>query len=460
MKLRHKLIFFAATPLLLALCLIALVVRYQSVSLGQQQRATIETAYLSSKDAELRHYVDIATHAVMHLYESGKNDEATRNAAMRILTQMDYGDDGYFFVYDYDANTLVHPRQPELVGRNMWNWENVDGTHTIRKLIARAQNGGGFERYLWQKPSSNTVAPKLAYVVALPKWGWIIGTGLYLDDVDAALAQIDNQVSGHIRETMLLIAVIAILSVLVIACFGLVLNVSEHRVADAKLKQLAQRVVHTQEEERARLSRDLHDGVSQRLVSIRLQTEAALIRLEGSPEQAQRAHAAFEKTLGQMNDLLGEIRHISHDLRPAILDDLGLSSALQHLCEEWAAHCGLHIEFHAEGRADALSDVANTVLFRVAQEALNNVRRHAQAGMVEMQLSSDKRQTTLSIRDDGKGFDTGRIANHPRRGIGLRNMAERLEAVGGEFLISSSALGTLVQARIPLDASRVPHSEG
>lgn len=457
MKLRHKVIFFAITPLLIALCVIALVVRHQTVELGQQQRASIQEAYQSSKDAELRHYVDLAIHSISHLYESGRNDAATKEAAKNILAQLDYGDDGYFFVYDFQGNTIMHPRQPELLGQNLWDWNNADGTKTIQRLIARANNGGGFERYLWKKPSSNTVAPKLGYVVALPNWGWVVGTGIYLDDVDAAMAKIDEQVSGHIRETMLLIAAIAIFSVLVIACCGLVLNISEHRVADAKLKQLAQRVVRSQEEERARLSRDLHDGISQHLVSIKLQTEAAIIRLDGTPEQALSARALFEKTAGQINDVLGEVRRISHDLRPAILDDLGLASALQHLCNEWSAHAALQISFRDGGNTDSTSVVADTVLFRIAQEALTNIKRHAQATQVAINLIGDAHDVTLEIRDNGIGFDTGQIDKHPKRGIGLRNMAERLEAVGGRFTISSSPQGTIVLAKIPHTAKASIH---
>jgi two-component system NarL family sensor kinase len=84
-----------------------------------------------------------------------------------------------------------------------------------------------------------------------------------------------------------------------------------------------------------RLSRDLHDGISQWLVSIKLQIEAALERLRGTPEQAAAARAGFEKTATQINGVLAEVRRISHDLRPAILDDLGLAAALEHLCGEW-----------------------------------------------------------------------------------------------------------------------------
>jgi len=461
MKLRQKIIFLAIAPLILALCAIAIAVRHQAISLGKQQRTTIEAAYLASKEAELKHYVALATRSIAHLYDSGRSDEATLNEAKKILAKLDYGNDGYFFVYDQQGKNLMHPRQPELVGQNLWGLKDANGNLTVQHLIDRAKNGGGFERYLWQKPSSRTIAPKLAYVVALPKWGWIVGTGLYLDDVDDALNKIDTQVSGNIRNTMLWIAGIAILSSIVVALSGLVLNISEHRVADAKLKVLAQRVVRSQEDERARLSRDLHDGISQWLVSIKLQIEAGIIKLSGNAGQVASARSAFERTAGQLNDVLGEVRRISHDLRPAILDDLGLAAALDHLAHEWEEHAGIPIAFHADGDTDGMPDVANTVLFRIAQEALTNIARHAKANQITLQLEGklrgNKQQVSLTVRDDGVGFDIDKIDGNPRCGIGLRNMVERLEAVGGQLKLNSSSAGTTVRATISRDDSDVPY---
>ncbi|MBW9332546.1 histidine kinase [Herbaspirillum sp. RU 5E] len=452
MKLRQKIIFLAIVPLCLAFAAIALVVRYQAVELARQQRSTIEAAYLASKNTELRHYVDLAQHALAHLYDTGRTDDAIKEEARRILADLEFGDDGYFFVYDDQGRSIMHPRQPELVGREMWDWRDASGSPTIQHLIERAHQGGGFERYLWRKPSSKTVAPKLGYVIALPRWGWVIGTGIYLDDVEAALAQVDHQNSGYLHQTMLLIAIIALSSALAVGLAGLLLNLSEHRVADAKLRQLAQRVVRSQEEERARLSRDLHDGISQWLVSIKLQIEAALERLRGTPEQAAVARAGFEKTATQINGVLAEVRRISHDLRPAILDDLGLAAALEHLCGEWRESSPqTQIVFeHERQREDgaALSDVVNTVLFRVAQEALTNIARHANASQIRMRLYDGHNLLMLQVQDNGNGFDPGQVDDHSRHGIGLRNMRERMEAVGGELAIDSSAAGTSISAVI------------
>ncbi|MET0264812.1 MAG: cache domain-containing protein [Duganella sp.] len=447
MKLRQKVIFLAITPLILALCAIALAVQHQSALLAQQQRDTIQQAYLSSKEAELRHYVALANHSISHLYNSGRNDEATRNEAKRILESLSYGDDGYFFLYDMEGRALMHPRQPELVGQNLYGLRDQLGRPTIRNLLERARNGGGLERYMWVKPSTQKAVAKLGYVIALPRWGWMMGTGLYLDDVDRALAQIDAQQSGNIQNTMLWIAAIAIAAALLVAGAGLVLNVSEHRVADAKLKVLAQRVVESQEEERARLSRDLHDGISQWLVSIKLQIEAGMIRLASpKPAQQQAALAVFEHAAGQLSNVMGEVRRISHNLRPAILDDLGLAAALHHLGQEYTLSSGTPVHFDTSGVVDALSDVVNTVLFRVAQEALTNIERHAGARRIDISLVGEGGGVTLRICDDGGGFDAEGIASHPKHGIGLRNMMERIDAIGGRFGIESSGSGTILTA--------------
>jgi len=447
MKLRQKVIFLAITPLILALCAIALAVRHQSLLLAQQQRETIQQAYLSSKEAELKHYVALASHSISHLYDSGRNDEATRDEAMRILSSLSYGDDGYFFLYDMQGNTLMHPRQPELVGQNLFGLRDEHGQLTIQNLLQRARAGGGLERYMWVKPSTRKPVAKLGYVIAMPKWGWMMGTGIYLDDVEQALAKIDVQQSGNIHNTMLWITGIAIAAAVAVASSGLALNISELRVADAKLKVLAQRVVESQEEERARLSRDLHDGISQWLVSIKLQIEAGIIRLtSGRPEQQQAAQAVFEHAADQLSNVMAEVRRISHNLRPALLDDLGLAAALHHLAKEYTLSSGTPVHFEASGCTDGLPDVANTVLFRLAQEALTNIERHAAASRIDITLAGETAGVTLRIRDDGHGFDAEGIAQHPKRGIGLRNMMERMDAIGGRFEILSSTDGTIVTA--------------
>ncbi|MES2106546.1 MAG: cache domain-containing protein [Pseudomonadota bacterium] len=450
MKLRYKIILFAIIPLLLAFLGIALAVLHQTTLLAQQQRSTVEQAYMASKEAELKHYVTLGMAAISDLYVLDKPDAETMNEAKEILSKLDYGNDGYFYVYDMHGNNLMHPRQPDLVGRDLWNLTDPEGNRTIQNLIAKAKQGGGVVRYLWEKPSTHKMAPKLGYVVALDKWGWMLGTGIYLDDVDTALNKIDIQVAKNIQSTMFWITGIAITSALLVALCGLALNISESRVNEAKLKVLAQSVVKSQEDERARLSRDLHDGLSQLLVSIKLQIESGLAKLMGQPAQADAARVSFSRATTQLNDALGELRRISHDLRPAMLDDLGLAAAFEQLAGEFAAASSLPVHFEASGHTAGLSAVGNTVLFRVAQEALTNIHKHAvHVTEVSMLLSGDARQVRLLISDNGAGFDVADIASNPRRGIGLSNMKERLDAVKGQLEVHSNSGGTQVIASIP-----------
>jgi two-component system NarL family sensor kinase len=421
-------------------------VQMQQHALGRRERALVDGEYMNARRAELRHYVDLGLSTVKPLYDTGRDDEATRAAAIRLLRSLDYGDDGYFFVYDLDGHVLMHSRQPDLVGQNLWELRDPQGRATIQRLIAQAQAGGGYVEYLWRKPSTGQIAPKLGYVVALPRWHWMVGTGLYLDDIHAAEAQMDRQVSANIRQTLLWIAVIAGGGVALISLSGLWLNLSELRVADAKLRVLARQVVRSQEDERAHLARELHDGTSQTLVSAKLLIESAVDQLE---RESREAPPLLKKALARLNDLLTEMRRISHRLRPAMLDTLGLPAALKVLAGEADGHVAPQVSCHLQGEEFVLPDEVKTVLFRVAQEGVANAAKHAHAAQVRLALRFERDGVTLSVEDDGRGFDLQAVQFDPHRGIGLRNMRERLASIDGQFEVTSViGGGTRLQARI------------
>ncbi|WP_439683958.1 Signal transduction histidine kinase [Cupriavidus oxalaticus] len=450
MKLRQKILLLAVAPLAVAMLGIAFAVRYQATQLAQHERALVEAAYLQSKEMELRHYVELAQSAIAPMVRSGRADLATRQAAMEALARLDYGPDGYFFLYDMQGRNLMHPRQPELVGKDLWTMRDAEGTLPIQKLISAAKAGGGAVRYQWKKPSSQQLAPKLGYVMAVPEWGWMLGTGIYLDDVERTLRQLDARAETDIRETMAWIGVIAAISILLVAASGLALNVSEHREADAKLRQLAQRVVQSQEEERARLSRELHDGISQLLVSVKLVLETATNRLRLAPSEGAAVAPVLGMALNRLDTVFNEVRRVARNLRPALLDDLGLFAALQHLAREMQGGSRLEIDVTQRGTPRELPDEQATALFRIAQEALTNVERHAGARHVSVSLAFDADATRLTVRDDGAGFDVPRMQLDPRRGIGLRNLGERIAALCGQFDIVSGSGGTELVASLPL----------
>ena len=441
MRPRSKFLLLAILPLLVSLGLIALAMRQQQQDLSRRERQVVETAYMAAKQTELLNHVGLARSLLAPLYDTRRDDAQTLAEALRLLSTMDYGIDGYFFVFDTGGRNLLHPRQPELQNQDLWDLKDAQGVPLIRELIARAHEGGGFVQYLWQKPSTRTLTPKLAYAISLPRWNMVIGTGLYLDDIQGTLTQIDRQVDENVASTMLWIAGIALFGVVLIGGSGMVLNFSEAKVADAKLRNLARQVVKSQEDERAHLSRELHDSTSQTLVSIKLLLESAATQLgrEATPPALQRA-------VQRLGDALHEVRRISHRLRPAELDTLGLPAALDDLAEEFNQHGRVRIALRLWGQADTLPDEVNTVLFRVVQGSLTNIEKHSKATRVQARLIFHAGGLRLRIVDDGIGFDVPAIRVDPRRGIGMRNMRERVESIGGEFSIESRPGRTAVLA--------------
>ena len=441
MRPRSKFLLLAILPLLASLGLIALAMRQQQQDLSRRERQVVETAYMAAKQTELLNHVGLARSLLAPLYDTRRDDAQTLAEALRLLSTMDYGIDGYFFVFDTGGRNLLHPRQPELQNQDLWDLKDAQGVPLIRELIARAHEGGGFVQYLWQKPSTRTLTPKLAYAISLPRWNMVIGTGLYLDDIQGTLTQIDRQVDENVASTMLWIAGIALFGVVLIGGSGMVLNFSDAKVADMKLRNLARQVVKSQEDERAHLSRELHDSTSQTLVSIKLLLESAASQLgrEATPPALLRA-------VQRLGDALHEVRRISHRLRPAELDTLGLPAALDDLAEEFNQHGHVRIALRLWGQADTLPDEVNTVLFRVVQESLTNIEKHSKARRVQVRLIFHAGGLRLRIVDDGIGFDVPAIRVDPRRGIGMRNMRERVESIGGEFSIESRPGRTAVLA--------------
>jgi two-component system sensor histidine kinase UhpB len=208
--------------------------------------------------------------------------------------------------------------------------------------------------------------------------------------------------------------------------------------------QLAMRA---QEEERRRLARDLHDEVNQALTAILLRLEA--LAQETSPERAPEV--AELKRL--VNQAMGELLNLARQLRPSALDDHGLVPAIEAQLKRFSAQTGIEVRMRAEGDPNELPEVIQTAIYRVAQEALANVQRHAGATVVELDLVEEAGDVELRVRDDGRGFELGAIpragSTGPGAGLGLSGMAERARLVGGELDVRSAPRGgTTVTLRV------------
>jgi two-component system sensor histidine kinase DegS len=220
---------------------------------------------------------------------------------------------------------------------------------------------------------------------------------------------------------------------------------SLHEERMALLREQFAQVTAAQEEERQRIARELHDGLVPVLasLSIRLHTLGKRLEREEHPAAGEIRELA-EQTQSSSRD----IRRLVHDLRPVALDELGLVPALR----EHLAHCerehNLHVEFVAD-EGGRLPASVETALFRIVQEAVNNVLRHAEAQQVRVGFMRGDDCVSLTVADDGQGFDT----QLPRSGrhVGLWSMRERVEQMGGQFeVLSAPGQGTRVVAVIPL----------
>ncbi len=228
-------------------------------------------------------------------------------------------------------------------------------------------------------------------------------------------------------------------------------NARLHEERLSILRQQLAQVTAAQEEERQRIARELHDGVGPSLASLNLRLHTAGKLVQPNPAAAQELKELAELTQANIQD----IRRLIYDLRPAVLDELGLVAALHEYVDRYQQEQGLTVALAAPEGKDRLPAPLETTLFRVIQEALTNAARHAKAQHVEVALGWDPAQVTLRIADDGQGFDQREAAAQARNGqhLGLWSMRERVEQLGGRLTIDSQpGSGTTIQATVPLGA--------
>jgi PAS domain S-box-containing protein len=219
------------------------------------------------------------------------------------------------------------------------------------------------------------------------------------------------------------------------------------------MRELAAFVQGAQEEERRRVSRELHDDLGQRLAALKLGMQL----FEQELARTSEPHRARLQTLvSDVDRMIAEVRRLSYNLRPLALDDFGLTVALEMLCREFERVYKLQTKLTVSESLPAFRDPqVDIALYRIAQGALSNVARHASAHNASVNLSESDGRAVLVVQDDGRGFDLGSLRHRRdgRPGLGLIGMRERAEMLGGSFRIESEARkGTRVEAQIPVSS--------
>ncbi|MGW8282049.1 MAG: sensor histidine kinase, partial [Gemmatimonadota bacterium] len=221
-----------------------------------------------------------------------------------------------------------------------------------------------------------------------------------------------------------------------------------------ELERLAARMVHQQEEERRRLSRELHDESAQVFTAVKLQLGMA--RETAATEQ----RPALDRAMDLVGSGIRSIREVARNLRPSLLDDLGLLPALRALSGDYAGKIGIPVGLSAPESVPELSAAAELALYRALQEALSNVARHSDATAVDVDLSLHGNDLVLSVRDDGKGPPTDDFDELADGRMGLAGMRERALALGGTVeLEAAEQTGTVLRVRIPLTEENLRSGE-
>ena len=215
-----------------------------------------------------------------------------------------------------------------------------------------------------------------------------------------------------------------------------------------QLRHLTRQLLLAQEEERKKISRELHDEIAQTLTGINVQLATLKTEATTNVKDLQKKIARTQRMVEKSVDI---VHRFARDLRPTVLDDLGLIPALHSFVKSLAKQTGIHIHLTVFAEIEKLAGEKRTVLYRVAQEALTNVARHAQASLIDLSIKKLPGIVCMKIRDDGKSFQVDRVLHAKRnKRLGVLGMRERVEMVGGRFNIESApGKGTTIRAQIP-----------
>ena len=233
---------------------------------------------------------------------------------------------------------------------------------------------------------------------------------------------------------------------------GMVADVTARKEAEQERSELSGRLIHAQEQERARIARELHDDLGQRTALLQIKLER--LKQERT-ELSLGARQELQSILDLAEEFSSELHNLSHQLHPTRLDTLGLAAALEGLCREFSAQHHLRVQFVHQCAEGPVPKDVSLCLFRITQEALRNVVRHSGASQADVELIHCRDQIDLNISDAGAGFEPAFAARD--KGLGLISMRERLRLVGGHLSIDSKAShGTRIQVRIPLTSIAEP----
>ena len=270
MSVKNKVLLLAILPVVFIVFILTIFTIKGLNDLGEKQISEFEKSMLESKSMELKNYMEIAYSLIREIYENDDSGDPVRRELSQekvkdILRKLRFDrGDGYVFVYNFDGINLVLPPKPELEGKDLSNLKDKAGRYLIKDLIEIARDGGGYYKYIWPKPSKNKDVEKYSYVIPLKKWGWWLGTGIYIDDIEDATNKVllnTKSIRKSISVKIFLTALIMLLFVAILTYYfstkiakGINLVKDFLKTASEKGADLTVKIPKTSEESTSALS--------------------------------------------------------------------------------------------------------------------------------------------------------------------------------------------------------------
>ncbi len=446
-SIKRKILILTLLPLILVSLSITGIALFYMNRFGQETIEAMQKHMLNQRETELANYTSIAVTAIAATKEDRSlTTKAAQEQAKDILRGIEYGEDGYFFVYDYRGINLAHPKKPHLEGKNLISLKDSGGVKVIEELINAARKNGDTVSYMWDKPSVGREVQKVGYALGLQDWKWMIGTGLYMDDIERAQTVLRSDLRGNLTNTVYLLVGISLFAVIAIGTLSGRITVSEGSMADQQIRMLSRRTREVQESERSEISRYLKSHV----LGYVNETKQILNKLDETTAQTPgKVASAVNRAQASLTTTAKSIESLSSRLRPTELDQQGLFAAIKTLLKNYKSRSDSEVSFNVPSTPIRLPETVETKLYRISEELIDNIEQHSQASEVNLRFRAYDRSISFSVKDNGVGI-TDEAMNDPSK-TGLVGVRDQVESMNGKVsLITAKGAGTLIRISVPL----------
>jgi len=447
-SLKYRMMLLAMLPTLLVSVAISGFAIYETQNFGQLNNSAFRDQMLELRRNELLSYTLLAESAIDAYYKNSiLPPYEAQEAAKDVIRKLSYGPSGYFFINDYQGKTLVHGAKPALEGRDLWDLKSKDDKYLIRDFDRAAKDGTGFTQYMWDKPGFADPVDKLGYVKTLDKWDWIIGTGLYIDDIEAVHMKLNQALDDNLSQSVwIFLGLSGGALLLAVLLFGR-LTLKQGDSTDHKLKALSEQVNRAQEHERQAIAAEIDDSVEEHLLGLRDRLPDLLVDKGVSTEVTKILTQEVAKAVKA-------IQKISHTLNPKSLEEYGLAYGLDILCKQYNDRGRVPVKLYQQGKlSQRLPLNVEWEIYRTVQDVMRFVEQSEGDGKIVLRSSFAEDSVQISLLEDMVGFDpkSNDKSGSDMAALLLNTVMSRIEGVNGEVsAFGTKGTGTLLKIKIDL----------